>query len=162
MEGQPLVVVLERANHQSRAKTTASDPNPQDFRKRNSARGLDLTLNNSTAKSLDVIDFTRDVASKVIGRSQLGIPQPVVPDLPLFIGIRNGTRLKLMHGSEGTIHGWLQRLKLRSIEVHSADIQPQPKIVVIPEEITKPLPLNLSVASAEIRKAHGGVAADIC
>jgi hypothetical protein len=102
------------------------------------------------------------MASKVIGRSQLGIPQPVVPDLPLFIGIRNGTRLKLMHGSEGTIHGWLQRLKLRSIEVHSADIQPQPKIVVIPEEITKPLPLNLSVASAEIRKAHGGVAADIC
>jgi hypothetical protein len=46
--------------------------------------------------------------------------------------------------------------------VHSADIQPQAKIVVIPEEITKPLPLNLSVASAEIRKAHGQGAADIC
>mgnify|MGYP007000419135 CR=1 len=102
-----------------------------------------------------VIDFTGDVASKVIGRSQLGIPQPVVPDLSLFIGIRNGTRLKLLHGGEGTIHGWLQRLKLRSIEVHSADIQPQPKIVVIPEEITKPLPLNLSVAALKSGKLTG-------
>jgi hypothetical protein len=98
----------------------------------------------------------------LIGWSELGIPQPVMPDLPFFIGISDGTRFKLLHGGEGTIHSRLQRLKLRSIEVHSADIQPQTKIVVIPEEITKPLPLNLSVASAEIRKAHGQGAADIC
>ena len=78
-----------------------------------------------------------------------------MPDLSCFIGIRNRTRLQLLHCGEGTIHGWLQRLKLRNIEVHSADIQPQTKVIVIPEEITKPLPLNLSVANAEIRKAHG-------
>ena len=61
MKGEPLVVVLERANHQGRAKATASDPNPQHIRKRNSAGCLDLTMNDATAKSLDVIDFAGDM-----------------------------------------------------------------------------------------------------
>jgi hypothetical protein len=45
-----------------------------------------------------------------------------MPDLSFFIGIGDSARLQLMHGGEGTVHGWLQRLKLRSIEVHSADV----------------------------------------
>ena len=61
MEGEPLVVVLERANHQGRTKATASDPNPQHIRKRNSTRCLDLTMNDTTPKSLDVIDFAGDM-----------------------------------------------------------------------------------------------------
>ena len=91
MKGEPLVVVLERTNHQGRAKTTASDPNPQHIGERCSTWSLDLTTNHSTAKSLDFIDFARDMGPNLIGWSELGIPQPVMPDLPFFIGISDGT-----------------------------------------------------------------------
>ena len=43
---------------------------------------------------------------------------------------------------------------MRCVDMHSADVQPDPKIVVVPEEIAEALPLNLSIAAVEIREAH--------
>jgi len=40
--------------------------------------------------------------------------------------------------------------------VHPADIQPEPEIVVKPEQITETLPLNLGISGVEIGKAHRG------
>ena len=42
------------------------------------------------------------------------------------------------------------------VEMHTTDIQPHPQVIVEPEQITEPLPLNLAVTRAEIWKAHLG------
>ena len=41
-----------------------------------------------------------------------------------------------------------ESFEITAVEVHAADVQPQSKVIVIPEEITEALPLNhwLSVA----------------
>ena len=38
--------------------------------------------------------------------------------------------------------------------MHAADVQPQSKVIVIPEEITEALPLNVGIRRAEIRETH--------
>ena len=44
--------------------------------------------------------------------------------------------------------------EITAVEVHAADVQPQSKVIVIPEEITEALPLNLAIRRAEIRETH--------
>ena len=48
----------------------------------------------------------------------------------------------------------LKPIEMIGVDMHSADVKPDTKIVVIPEKIAETLPLNMSVIGAEIRKAH--------
>ena len=74
--------------------------------------------------------------------------------LTLFIGVGDGAGLKLLHRSKRFLKTGLHRIQMRCVDMHSADVQPDPKIVVVPEEIAEALPLNLSIAAVEIREAH--------
>ena len=75
-------------------------------------------------------------------------------DLALFVRVGDRTSLQLLHRCKGSVKPRLQLIKVRCIHVHPADIQPDAQILVKPEEVTEALPLNLSVADAEIREAH--------
>ena len=99
---------------------------------------------------------------QLCGGGEFGGAQPVVTNLALLIRIGDGTGFQLLHCSESLVHPRLELLQVCGVDVHPADVQPDPKIIVVPAEITETLPLNLSVGSAEIREAHAGRAMQSC
>ena len=82
--------------------------------------------------------------------------------LTLLIGIGDGASLQLLHCNEGLVHPRLQLLQVARVHMHPADVEPDAQIIVIPTEIAEPLPLNMSVGSVEIRKAHAGRTVQSC
>ena len=76
--------------------------------------------------------------------------------LTLLIGIGYSASFQFLHRSEGLVHPRLQLLQVARVHMHPADVEPDAQIIVIPTEIAEPLPLNMSVGSVEIRKAHAG------
>ena len=85
-----------------------------------------------------------------------------MPHLALLIGIGDGAGFQLLHRCERLVHSRLQLLQVGGVHMHPADVEPDAQIIVIPAEIAEPLPLNMSVGSVEIRKAHAGRTVQSC
>ena len=85
-----------------------------------------------------------------------------MPHLALLIGIGDGAGFQLLHRCERLVHSRLQLLQIGRVHMHPADVEPDAQIIVIPAEIAEPLPLNMSVGSVEIRKAHAGRTVQSC
>ena len=154
MERQSLTVRLQGTDHQRWSKAASTDPDPEHIRESRAVGSLDGSIDHIPAEGLDVIDLFRYVLLHLRCRCQLRSSQPVVTHLTFLIAIGDRSGLQLLHGSESCLEPWLKPIQMIGIDMHSADIKPDTEIVVIPEEITEPLPLNMSVIGVEIRKAH--------
>ena len=54
------------------------------------------------------IDLLSDVLLFFVCGGQLRVTQPVVPDLTVFVAVRNRSSLQLLHRSESTLETWLE------------------------------------------------------
>ena len=157
VERQPLPMPLERPDHQKRAETTAADPDPEHICEPLAVRRLDRAVDHILSERFDLIDLTGHMDAHFLGGRELGIPQPVVPDLSLLIGIGDRAGFQLLHRRKGLIEARLQLVEMGGVEMHPAHIQPESEIVVIPDQIAESLPLDLSIGTVEIRKTHQGL-----
>ena len=63
-------------------------------------------------------------------------------DLTSLIGIGNGSPLQLRHGGEGLFKSGGEGIEIGLPQGHPAHIQPQPQVLVMPDQLTKALPLG--------------------
>ena len=82
------------------------------------------------------------------------MPQPVVTDLAVLVGIGDGTVLEGFHGFTRRVKPGSEFFELSVVQVHAADIQPHSEVLVVPQKITESLPLNLGIRGTEIRETH--------
>ena len=154
---QTFPMALECPDHQKRAEAAAADADPEHIRERFPVGGLDGAAEHVLAERFDLIDLAGHMNAHLLGGGQLGMAQPVVTDLALLIGIRDRTGLQLLHRRKGLVEARLQLIEMGGVEMHPAHIKPESEIVVVPDQITKSLPLDLCIGTVEIRKTHQGL-----
>ena len=145
VERQAGAGILQGADHQQRTQARAADADPEHIGEAGTAGGPDRTVQHIAAEGFDAIDFRLDVRTAGRIRRQLGITQPVVTHLTLFIRVGDGTGLQLGHGLEGLLEARAQAAEHRFIEPHPAHIQPETQTRVVPELAAEPLPLAVGV-----------------
>ena len=71
-------------------------------------------------------------------------------NLTPFIGVGDGPFLQGIHGRKRLGKGLLKSLELFGADRHAADIKPEAEGLVVPEQVTEPLPLSRWIRSVEV------------
>ena len=109
---QALATVLKGLDHQFRPQTTATDADPQHIGEGLSTRCSGCPRTRSLP-NCPTDRFPGRCAHEPTPKERAGGPQPVVADLPVLIGVGDGSGFEILHRSKCLLEPGLQRLKVR-------------------------------------------------
>ena len=132
--------VAERVGDELRPERRAADADQEDVLEALSVLRRDFSAVHVGRELFDARVGFIDVRAQLGSGREFGIAEPVMPDHPPFVRVRDCARLQFAHGGERFLDAFLHRSEEIIRKTHAADVDREIEIIVAQEIFLKPRP----------------------
>ena len=133
-------VLADGFGHQLRPERGSADADEQDLLEISAARRGDAAGVDLLRELLEGGEWLGDGAPQLLGRSQRGIPQPIVADHAAFVGIGDRAGLDRRQIREGLLNARRKRVGMAGRDVHQRKVEGESVLRIADERLVIRLP----------------------